>query len=351
MGGCLNRFFCGLLLGSIDLGVEFVVPAAKYTLKNPVARRQFKAGLQQQLQSVQWSEKSEQNCEYRLDGKAPSGWLRVKQFNNGTLYLEASDDALLAQMTTLVNVEGQAVQKNNVSPTARQGSTSGAASKKSGLIDIQGPYIGTDESGKGDYFGPLVIAGAYVNEETSAALLKLGVMDSKRLTDAKIGDLYHQIIEVVGEDAIEAVVIGPAKYNELYQRLKSRGKNLNHLLAWGHAVAMGKLLAHHPDCTQAIADQFGDERYILTQLKEKGTQIKLYQTPRAEANIGVATASVVARYRFSQKMKQLSEQFGVELPFGANPVVKTRARQFIALHGRDALVEVAKLHFKTTSEL
>ncbi|HEY9745862.1 MAG TPA: ribonuclease HIII, partial [Oculatellaceae cyanobacterium] len=178
-----------------------------------------------------------------------------------------------------------------------------------------------------------------------------GVMDSKKLTDAKIEALHRQIIEIVGEDALEAVVIGPAKYNELYQRLKSRSKNLNHLLAWGHAVVMEKLLARHPECQQAIADQFGDERYILTQLKEKGMSLTLYQTPRAEENVGVAAASVVARYRFTQKMKQLSDQFGVSLPFGASPIVKKTARDFIARHGRDALAEVAKLHFKTTTEL
>jgi ribonuclease HIII len=323
------------------------VPAAKYALKNPNARQQFKIGLRN-LAGVQWVEKTEQYCDYRLDGESDSGWLRAKQFTNGTLYLEANDETSLARMTALLDV---APQEQKASASSSKTAAPSLKTKKSGLIDIQGPYIGTDESGKGDYFGPLVVAGAYVNEETSAALLQLGVMDSKQLTDAKIGGMYNHIIDIIGEDAIEAVVMGPAKYNELYQRLKTKGKNLNHLLAWGHAVVMEKLLGRHPECTQAIADQFGDERYILTQLKEKGTTIKLYQTPRAEANIGVATASVIARYRFTQKVKQLSRQFGVELPFGANPVVKTRAREFIAKYGKEQLAEVAKLHFKTTNEL
>lgn len=323
------------------------MPAAKYALKNPNARQQFKVGVRN-LVDVQWTEKTEQYCDYRLDGKSAAGWLRAKQFSNGTLYLEASSDAELTRMTALLDVAPQA-QKNTTSES--KSVPSSTKPKKSGLIDIEGPYIGTDESGKGDYFGPLVVAGAYVNEETSAALLQLGVMDSKQLTDAKIGGMYNHIIDIIGEDAVEAVVMGPAKYNELYQRLKTKGKNLNHLLAWGHAVVMEKLLSRHPECTQAIADQFGDERYILSQLKEKGTSIKLYQTPRAEANIGVATASVIARYRFTQKMKQLSKQFGVDLPFGANPIVKTRAREFIAKHGKEQLIEVAKLHFKTTNEL
>jgi ribonuclease HIII len=145
--------------------------------------------------------------------------------------------------------------------------------------------------------------------------------------------------------------MSPAKYNELYQRFKTSGKNLNHLLAWGHATVIENLLALHPDCTQAIADQFGNERYIISQLKEKGKGIQLHQTPRAEANVGVAAASIVARARFIQKVGQLSARFQVKLPLGANPAVKTAARHLISAHGRPALSEVAKLHFKTTDEL
>src|SRR5262249_36021759 len=157
--------------------------------------------------------------------------------------------------------------------------------KTSGLLDVKGAYIGTDESGKGDYFGPLVTAGVLVTDQTAAILVELGVMDSKKLTDRQIGELYEQIRAVVSDKAIVTVEMGPAKYNELYGRFKTNGKNLNHLLAWGHATVIENLLTRYPDCHQAIADQFGDERYILSQLKEKGQGITLHQTPRAEANV------------------------------------------------------------------
>lgn len=354
------------------------MPSAKYSLKNPVERKRFKSALAT-LPATQWQEKTEQYCDYRLDSNSSGGWLRAKQFTNGTLYLEASTDALLMLMTDLLQ------PANAVTPTAntsQQAATSpsgtsetlaassptkqtsllkrppsatsvrkDASGKSSGLIDMQGDYIGTDESGKGDYFGPLVIAGVHVTEKSIPILIELGVMDSKKLKEARIESLYQDIAHVVGEDAIATVEIGPAKYNELYERLKGGGKNLNHLLAWGHAVAIEKLLERFPECKQAIADQFGNERYILSQLKGKAKAIDLRQTPRAEANVGVAAASIVARWRFTQKIKDLSAQFGVKLPLGAAPQVKVAARKLIASQGREALAHVAKLHFKTTNEL
>lgn len=330
------------------------MPTAKYSLKAAVQRNQFKKALQS-LPAICWSEKTEQYCDYRLDGKGAEGWLRAKQFTNGTLYLEASAESLLEAMTTLLGVSpavesGALASKKDDKPSPSSHPKK-PATQASGLIDIKGAYIGTDESGKGDYFGPLVIAGVFVTETTQKPLLQLGVTDSKKLTDKQIATLYTQLIDIVGEAAVTVIEIGPAKYNELYDRLKGKGKNLNHLLAWGHAMAIESLLERFPACRQAIADQFGDERYILAQLKEKGQGITLHQTPRAEANIGVAAASIVARYRFTRHMQKLSQQFGIELPFGANPVVKQRARILIDQHGRDALTQVAKLHFKTTAEL
>jgi ribonuclease HIII len=337
------------------------MPAAKFTLKLPQEKSRFKSALAQ-FAGTDWSEKTEQYCDYRLDGKTTGGWLRAKQFTNGTLYLEASSEALLSMMTDLLDAKPLALFEDKSagsgSSSAKQATeqaallkNTGKKEKTSGLLDIQGDYIGTDESGKGDYFGPLVVAGVLVTDQTVAILTELGVMDSKKLTEAKIGSLARQIVQVVGEDAVNVVEMGPAKYNELYQRFKTSGKNLNHLLAWGHATVIENLLTAHADCVQAIADQFGDERYILSQLKERGKGIKLHQTHRAEANVGVAAASIIARARFTGKIQRLSAQFGVQLPLGAGPAVKVAAKQLVARQGSEVLNAVAKLHFKTTAEL
>ncbi len=337
------------------------MPAAKYSLKQSLEKNRFKSALRQIAGTI-WTEKGEQNCDYRLDGKLGGGWLRAKQFSNGTLYLEASTDDLLSQMTALLSASpvsrsnpATATGVSAKSSTGSVGNSAGPAAsahgKTSGLLDVQGTYIGTDESGKGDYFGPLVVAGVLVTDETAAVLTGLGVMDSKKLTDAKIGALYAQIVQVVGESAISVIALEPTRYNALYQDFKRNGKNLNHLLAWGHATVIENLLTLHPDCQQAIADQFGDERYILSQLQEKGQGIRLHQTHRAEANVGVAAASIVARYEFTRRIKALSNRFGIALSLGAGPAVKVAARSVVSQHGRPALADVAKLHFKTTDEL
>ncbi len=315
--------------------------SVKQKLGSPIAREQFKQKLMT-LGGISWTEKSEQHCEYRLDGELEGGgWIRAKQYTNGTLFLETSAEDLLETLTGMAPDVGQTSLNGVKKPE-----------KRSGKLDLEGAYIGTDESGKGDYFGPLVAAGVYVTEKAIPILVEIGVMDSKKLNDKTIAVLAQQILQTVGTDAVAVVEMGPKRYNELYAKFKAGGKNLNHLLAWGHATAIENILAaHHDTCTQAVADQFGNERYILSQLKDKGRQIKLFQLPRAEENVGVAAASILARNRFVSRLRRLSDQYGVELPLGAGPKVKAQARLFIQRHGREKLAEVAKLHFKTTEEL
>lgn len=289
-------------------------------------------------------EKAEQNCRYRLDFSTAQGWVRVKQFTNGTLYVEATDAAAYNKvMAVISDITGQTVVN-----APKVASPAKAASPERGKIEMTEPYIGTDESGKGDYFGPLVIAGVYVTPKTAQILETLGVMDSKRLKDNHMAKLAGEIQTVVGEDAFGVIEIGPKRYNELYTQFKQRGRNLNHLLAWGHAKVLENLLAKNPDCVNAIADQFGSEHYIQSQLQTLGQQIRLQQTPKAEANIGVAAASILARVRFVNKLGALGNKWGLSLPPGASAAVTNAALQIVRRHGEQALGEVAKLHFKTT---
>jgi len=127
-------------------------------------------------------------------------------------------------------------------------------------------------------------------------------------------------------------------------------RNLNHLLAWGHARAIESLLTRQ-ECKQAIADQFGDEKYITSKLMEKGRAIKLLQTPKAERFIAVAAASILARDHFLRRLDQLGKEAGLTLPKGASPEVIATAKQIIGKRGPDALRKFAKLHFKTTASV
>src|SRR6266480_1404202 len=120
------------------------------------------------------------------------------------------------------------------------------------------PHFGVDESGKGDFFGPLVIAGVYVDRGIARSLMDAGVQDSKRITsDSRIRALADAIRKT-SMGLFEVVLIGPAKYNELYEKFG----NLNKLLAWGHARVIENLLAKKTDCPRSLSDQFADARVI-----------------------------------------------------------------------------------------
>jgi len=206
--------------------------------------------------------------------------------------------------------------------------------------------IGTDESGKGDFFGPLVIAGVYVNAETEVRLEAAGVKDSKLLKDINIFSSAEQIRQILDKDDYELVVIAPEKYNRMYASIK----NLNKLLAWGHARVLENILSRH-SCDCALADRFGDEKRIKQALMEKGSKLCLHQVHRAERDTAVAAASILARDRFVREMESLSQQFKIELPKGASSRVEAAGRSFVKTYGPETLKKVAKLHFKTVSRI
>ena len=201
--------------------------------------------------------------------------------------------------------------------------------------------IGIDESGKGDYFGPLVIAAVFVDATTQGELALMDVRDSKKISDGRILEMAPDIKTICPHSVI---AIGPQKYNELYAKIK----NLNRLLAWGHAKALENLLDRGVSCERAISDQFGDERLILNALQEKGRKLVLEQRTKAESDLAVAAASILARAEFLIRLKRLSEEIGTMLPKGASTAVELAGKMIVKKHGETRLGTVAKLHFKTT---
>lgn len=208
-------------------------------------------------------------------------------------------------------------------------------------------HIGTDESGKGDYFGPLVVAGVFATKEDEKKLLELGVRDSKSNTDKKNIELSKEIVKVLGYKKVSVVCIGPERYNSLYLEM---GNNLNKVLGWGHARAIENLLNKNK-CDNAIADQFGDEAVINTALMQKGKTIKLMQTPKAERDIAVAAASIVARARFLEELQKLGNMIQEPLSKGVNPAVENIAKKIYAQGGEEKLKLFVKVHFKTTQKI
>src|SRR5438309_4860499 len=209
------------------------------------------------------------------------------------------------------------------------------------------PHLGVDESGKGDFFGPLVIAGVYVDRGIARKLLDAGVVDSKRIgSDTRIRALADTI-QKSSLGLVETVLIGPAKYNELYEKFG----NLNKLLGWGHARVIENLVAKKPACPRSLSDQFADARVISASLLKHGRKIAIEQRPRAESDIAVAAASVVAREAFINWLERKSKELGLRLERGASPSVKEAARKLVEMNGPGALREVAKVHFRTAHEI
>jgi ribonuclease HIII len=168
----------------------------------------------------------------------------------------------------------------------------------------------------------------------------MNVRDSKKISDGRILEMAPDIRTICPHSII---AIGPQRYNELYRKIR----NLNRLLAWGHAKALETLL-DRVSCGHAIADQFGDEQLILNALQEKGRTIVLEQRHKAESDLAVAAASILARAEFLLRLKRLSDEIGTALPKGASPAVELAGRMIVKKHGEERLGSVAKLHFKTT---
>jgi ribonuclease HIII len=207
-------------------------------------------------------------------------------------------------------------------------------------------WIGSDETGKGDWFGPLIVAAARLERRHVRLVAELGAADSKTLSDRRVLEIAPDLKKVV---TFKLVIIGPEAYNRLYPRLG----NLNRVLAWGHARAIEDVLRLAP-ATYALTDQFGDRSLVeraLRAVSGEEQRVLLDQRPRAEADPAVAVASILARNELLWQLKTLSREAGFALPKGAGPPVLAAGRRLVSEKGRDALARFAKLHFATTDQV
>lgn len=214
------------------------------------------------------------------------------------------------------------------------------------------PRIGVDESGKGDFFGPMCIAGVYINADVVKLWKGAGIRDSKAVgSDKKIGDLAKVILATPG--CVSTVVpIGNEAYNRLYRQLHS----VNAILAWGHARVIENLMLWrhkmNPLPVRAISDQFAaDKATVAKALMSLGREIELIQRHKAESDLAVAAASILARNEFVTRLDRMGKTYGVRLPKGASEQVKQAGVEFIAKHGKENLDKVGKMHFRTSFQI
>ena len=223
---------------------------------------------------------------------------------------------------------------------------------KLGYDDVLHPewfesHAGLDESGKGDFFGPVIAATVIADKSAIEGWMKEGVKDSKKITEPQIMRLDAIIRNTKGV-AVRTCFCGMPKYNELMSR---PGANLNRLLAWQHATALEQALAQKP-VPWGLLDQFSEQPLVQRELAKKGVKdFDLKMRTKAEEDPVVAAASIVARAEFVRQMHTLSKQLGEKLQKGAGPLVKEQGARIIAKLGARALGDFAKLHFRTAYEV
>ncbi len=215
--------------------------------------------------------------------------------------------------------------------------------------ELLDPRLGVDESGKGDFFGPLCVAGVYVNESVIKAWKGSGIRDSKTIgSDNKIRE-YAELIRKTPGCVSTVVPIGNEAYNRLYVKMKS----VNSMLAWGHARVIENLMGlkyqMQPPPIRAISDQFAHSKDVIEKaIMSLGRGIELVQRHKAEADLAVAAASILARHEFVTRLGKLEKEYDVKLPRGASAAVEDAARQLVEKHGVELLPKVAKMHFRTS---
>jgi ribonuclease HIII len=204
-------------------------------------------------------------------------------------------------------------------------------------------HMGIDESGKGDFFGPMVVAAAYVDPELAQTMREMNVRDSKTITsDNKALDMGRDLRKLLGR-RFSVVRIGPEAYNRLYAKMR----NVNRILAWGHARCIENMLDVLPECPRAISDQFGSKQQVERALMKKGRKIELVQRHKAESDLAVAAASIIAREIFLRALKDMEKQYSLPFPKGASEAVKETAVELVKKHKPVILLQTAKCHFKT----
>jgi len=208
-------------------------------------------------------------------------------------------------------------------------------------------HIGVDESGKGDFFGPLVTAGVYADDAAIELLVAAGVRDSKSVTsDKRVAELAELIGGTSGVRA-EVIAISPVKYNELQGKMRT----VNEVLGWAHAKVIENMLGR-VTCARAVSDQFARTEWTIRKhLGPRGRAIELEQRHKAESDPVVAAASIIARDRFVKAMDAIGKDLGEKIPLGASAAVKALAVRLVRRHGAEVVARVVKTHFKTWGEV
>ena len=207
------------------------------------------------------------------------------------------------------------------------------------------PEIGSDEVGTGDYFGPIVVTAAFVDSKGLKTIERLGVTDSKLLSDKAMLSLAPELEKSIDH---ESILISASRYNKAHDN----GFNMNAVKAYAHNAVLLRLAKRHPSAELKI-DQFCDPLvyfHYLDKAKEVAKPI-LFKTKGELSFPSIAAASVLSRILFLREMEKLSRELGAKIPFGAGREVDEFAKKIVSEKGADALKAIAKISFKNTAKI
>jgi len=309
-----------------------------------IADKAVRNTLKEELEKLYPEEiREEAYCEYLMRFKNEKRNLTIKQFQNGKLQIQGSTGNIYNEISDVIKkVVG--FEEESESKSSNVLMTSNTFE-----LEIKGTQIGSDESGKGDFFGPLVIAAVWVDDEKIKILKELGVKDCKKISDSKCIQIANKIRELDKTGFVE-LVLTPEKYNEIYYQFRAKNCSLNQMLGYLHAKVICRLAERHLPKT-IIIDKFGKEDDVMRNLGELNKETRIIQATQGERNIAVAAASILARDRFISSIKSISDETGISLPLGASIGVIEAGKQIVKQKGRDYLKYCAKLHFKTIDKL
>lgn len=310
--------------------------------------------MQKTLQGLGWEFRTIDHSLWQARGDAGV----VTFYKSGKVVIQTKTPDVMTEILGLGDVPEAARKRSSASK-----STASPRASKAGAMDAGGrleifeqwrtgfgepevtSWIGIDEAGKGDFFGPLITAAVRVEKKDLGWLAELGVGDSKEINDRNIRPFAAQIKKAF-KGAYSIITLMPPKYNELYGKFN----NLNRLLAWMHATTAEDILENKP-AQLILSDQFSKRPIVPDFFKGPGKACRYVQQTKAESDAAVGCASILARAEFLWRMDELEAQFGLKLNKGAGPPTIRDAKRFVSRHGVDALGDVAKTHFKTMQRL
>lgn len=209
----------------------------------------------------------------------------------------------------------------------------------------QYPQAGSDEVGTGDYFGPVCVCASYVTKDDVDFLVKLGVRDSKQMSDADMLKIGPLLMERIPHSLL---IVPPQKYNQVHE-----SNNLNAIKAKLHNQAYINLAKKIELPSFKIIDQFTPETSYYRYLKNEPQIIRgiHFETKAEDKYLSVAVGSIISRYGFLKTWEEMEQKYNMTLPKGSGDKVDVVAQKFVERYGFDRLGEVAKLHFKNTEKI